>query len=190
MLKALFNTCLVAACLVAIPSQSAAQEMIHAVTGTVSSIDKYTKIITVMQDNGTTGFYQEMVNPKTRVSFDRKVEAESTAAPSFDKQGAYVIVFYFGQDSNRTVVALKSLGQGPFAQTNGTVTRFDGHAREITVQDETGKQQTFKIDPTTVAEGTFGVTEGMKFHADKGDHVRIVSSNVSGAPTALFVRDL
>ena len=186
MLKALVSTCIVAGCFAVISIPAASQEIIHALTGTVSEIDTAAKTITVLQDNGMKGDFQLMSNPKTRVSFDKKVQAESTAATSFDKQGAYVIVFYYGNDSDRTVVALKSLGKGPFAQTNGTVSKFDGHTHEITIADESGKSQTFKVDPATVAEGTFGVTEGMKFHADKGDHVRIVSSN----DTALFVRDL
>src|SRR5206468_8632332 len=77
MLKALVSACTVAACLVVFPSQSVAQQMIHALTGTVTSIDKTTKIITVLQDNGNTGFFVQMSNPKTRISFDRKVESAS-----------------------------------------------------------------------------------------------------------------
>jgi len=188
MLKALVSACFVAACFIGISSQAAGQEIIHALTGTVSSIDSATKTITVLQDNGKQGEFQLMSNPKTKISFDKKVEAASTAATAFDKQGAYVIVFYFGNDSARTIVAVKALGQGPFAQASGTVTRFDSHSHEIALVDESGKEQTFKIDPSTVAEGMMGVTEGLKFHADKGDRVRVVSSGAGGAATALFVR--
>jgi hypothetical protein len=46
------------------------------------------------------------------------------------------------------------------------------------------------MDAQTVAEGNLGAVPGDKFHADKGDHVRIVSSGGNGAATALFIRDL
>jgi hypothetical protein len=187
MLKALVSTCLIAGCLAIFSIPSSAQEIIHALTGTVSSIDNAGKTITVFQDNGSQSVFQEMPNPKTPIAWDKKIAAETTAAHSFDKQGAYVIVFYFGND---TVVALKSLGSGPFTSADGTVTSFDAHAHSFTVQDKSGTAQTFKIADQTVAESNMGAVDGLKFHAGKGDHVRIVASTVDGAPTALFIRDL
>jgi hypothetical protein len=145
----------------------------------------------VLQDNGTRTDFQLNMNPKTRISFDKRIEAESTAASKFDTQGAYAIVFYYyGQGDTRTAVALKSLGAGPFSSTEGTVTKFDSHDHSISVQDKSGAVQTFKIDAKTVAESTTGAVPGDRFHADKGDHVRIVSSTEGGSATALFMRDL
>ncbi len=80
-----------------------------------------------------------MTNPKTRIAFDKRIEAESTAAGSFDKAGAYVIVFYYyGQADARTAVAVKSLGAGPFGSVEGTVTKFD-RAHSISVQGQYGR---------------------------------------------------
>jgi hypothetical protein len=182
---------LLAGCVAALPVLSNAQEMIHAVTGTVASINSASKTISVLQDNGTRTDFQLNTNPKTRVAFDKRIEAESTAAAAFDQEGAYVIVFYFyGQGDTRTVVALKSLGAGPFSSAEGTVTKYDARGHSISVQDKSGAEQTFKIDAQTVAESTTGAVPGDRFHADKGDHVRIVSGSGNGSPTALFVRDL
>lgn len=190
MRRALVIASLSAACFVVAPVSSPAQEMIHALTGTVSAIDTSAKTITVMQDSGSEGEFHALTNPKTRINFDKKVEATTTAATSFDKQGAYAIIFYFGTDSNRTAVALKSLGKGPFTAITGTVTEYDGHSHSITVKDDKGATQTFRIDPQTVAETYMGVVEGSKFDAHKGDNVRIVGSTADGATTALFVRDI
>ncbi|HWG20274.1 MAG TPA: hypothetical protein VG225_07060 [Terracidiphilus sp.] len=191
MLRALASTCVVAGCMLVVSAPSSAQEIIHALTGTVSAIDNAGKTITVFQDSGSKGVFQDMSNPKTHISFDKKIAAETTAATVFDKQGAYVIVFYFGNgDDNRTVVALKSLGAGPFSSTDGTVTNFDSRTHSISVADKSGKVETFRIGDQTVAESDMGAVEGIRFHAQKGDQVRVVSSNVGGNPTALFVRDL
>jgi hypothetical protein len=190
MLRALVNTCLFTACALCLSIPSAAQEIIHALTGTVSSIDSATKTMNVLQDSGSTGTFELKTDPKTRVSFDKRVEAESTAASGFDKQGAYVIVFYYGQGDSRTAVALKALGNGPFSSAEGTVMKYDGHSHSMTVQDKSGALQTFKIDPKTVAESELGAIDGTKFHADKGDHVRVVSTGSGDAATAVFVRDI
>lgn len=190
MRNALVTACTVAGCFILTPLALPAQQIIHALTGTVSAIDPAAKTITVFQDSGSNGVYQQWTNPKTRISFDKHIQASSTAASAFDQKGAYVIVFYFGDDNDRTAVALKSLGSGPFQSTDGTVTRYDGHNHTLTVEDQSGKSQSFKIDEKTVAETGMGVVDGGGFHADKGDHVRIVSSAGAGTPTALFVRDL
>jgi hypothetical protein len=177
------------ACLGSAAVSAPAQEVVHALTGTVSTINSVSKTITVFKDNGSQGVFED-ANSKTRYSFDKKIAAESTAADAFNQQGAYVIVFYVGEIESPSVVALKSLGKGPFKSTEGTVEKFDGKGHSIAITDKSGAVQTFRIDPQTVAEGDLGVEEGFKFHAQKGDQVRVVSSSENGAATALFVRDM
>jgi hypothetical protein len=190
MLRAFVRVCLLSS-LAVFPIVSNAQELIHAITGTVASINSGSKTISVLQDNGTQAEYQLNMNAKTRIAFDKRIEAQSTAAGTFDKQGAYAIVFfYYGKGDTRTAVALKSLGAGPFSSAEGTVTKYDSRARSISVQDKTGTVQTFKIDEQTVAESSTGAIPGDRFHAEKGDQVRIVSTTAQGGATALFVRDL
>jgi hypothetical protein len=173
-------------CLVAGSTAMSAQEVIHALTGTVSSIDSKAKTFTVFQDSGTQGEFKYV--SKAPGSFDKRIAADTTAADAFT-QGAYAIVFYFESADGRTGVALKSLGAGPFTSMTGSVEKCDkGHF--ISVRDETGTMQTFRINGGTVAETNYGVVGGAKFSAEKGDHVRVVSGIVDGTPTALFVRDL
>jgi hypothetical protein len=164
-----------------------AQQVVHALTGTVTAIDNNAKTITVFEDNGFRAEFPEMTEARTSIDFDKKVAAQTTTAHAFDKSGAYAIVFYYGNGSDRIIVALKDLGPGPFAATVGTVKSFDGHAHSIQVEDGAGKVQTFKIAPETVGETYNGVVEGMKFQARKGDRVRVVSTALSDTPTALFI---
>ena len=90
MLQRFVSTCVFAGCLLPLSMASGAQEIIHALTGTVASIDSATKTISVLQDNGARGEFQLKANPKTRIAFDKRIEAGSIAAEAFDKQGAYV----------------------------------------------------------------------------------------------------
>ncbi len=179
-----------AGCVVLSPFTLRAQQVIHALTGTISSINPSGKTITVFQDTGSQDTFQEMVNHKTAIAFDKKIAAETTAADAFDKQGAYAIVFYYGDSDDRTVVAVKSLGAGPFASVTGTVVKYDSRAHTLSLQDQSGVEHSFRIDAETIAEGGIGVIPGLKFQAERGDRVRVVCSKAAGEETALFLRQM
>ncbi len=189
MLKAMLYACVCFGCLVSVAVPSAGQEIIHALTGSVTSINPAAKTITLLQDNGSTHQFQQVSDPKPHISFDKKIEEEATPVDAFKGKGAYVIAFYFGGARRpRTVVALKNLGAGPFTAAVGTVENFEDHAHTLSVKDKSGKIQTFKINESTVAETTFGAVNGFKFDAHKGDRVRVVAETGEKA-TAVFVRD-
>ena len=188
MLKAILRGIAFAGCFGFLAVAAHSQELVHALTGTVSSIDTASKTLTVFQDNGAQGEFKDATNGKTHFNFDKKIALETTPANDFKGQGAYVIVFYFGDNENRTAVALKNLGAGPFSQMEGSVVKMESKERTISVKDSSGKVETFKITDQTVAEGYMGVVQGSKFGAQKGDQVRIVASSESGSPVALFMR--
>jgi len=186
MLKAVVCT-IVFACFGLVSAEVTAQQVVHALTGTVSSIDSATKRITVFQDNGTQGEFSDGTSEKPHLAIDKKIVLDTTAADAFKKTGAYVVVLYYGSDGERTAVALKTLGAGPFSSATGTVVKFEGK-HSISVQDGTGATQTFKIAQDTIGEGYLGAVDGYKFQVSKGDKVRVVASAESGSPTALFIR--
>jgi hypothetical protein len=187
--RAFVKACALAGCVVSASITMAAQEVVHALTGTVSSINKAGQTVAVLQDVGGDGVFQNPSNPKARVNFDKKIEAGTVAADAFKDNGAYVIVFYYGGSEDRTAVAFKNLGSGPFSSTVGKVKKFE-RARSISVQDDSGAVQTFRIGSDSVAESYAGAVDGSKFQVQSGDRVRIVSSVVDGSPTALFLRTM
>lgn len=188
MLRALVKTCAFASIL-SVPVSLAAQQVVHALTGTVSAINKASQTVSVLQDVGGDGVFQNPATPKTRVNLDKKMEPGTIAADTFKDNGAYVIVFYYGGSDDRIAVAFKNLGAGPFSSTVGTVKKFE-RGRAVTISDESGKVQTFKVGTETVAEGYAGAMDGAKFSVGGGDKIRIVSSVVDGSPTALFIRQM
>ena len=179
----------IAVCLGLFGRAAVAQEVVHALTGTVGSIDRAAKTITVFLDGGSQGVFNDMTNAKVPLSVDKKLLADATNVDEFKKSGAYAIVFYFGGVDARTAVALRSLGMGPFTATSGTVDGFDAR-HSISIRDDSGAVQTFKLTADTVAEGMAGAVDGLKFQAEKGDHVRVVSATKDGSPTALFVGEM
>jgi len=188
MLKAMWRCCVFAGCLGSFTVAATAQQVVHALTGTVSAIDDLSKTLIVFQDNGAEGQFKDMTGAKNHVVIDKKVTLESTSPEAFKKKGAYVIVFYCGDNDDRTAVALRNLGAGPFTSVEGSVVKYDGKGHSISLQDKSGTMQTFKIAQDTVAEGYMGVVDGYKFQAQKGDRVRVVGTTDPAGTTALFVR--
>lgn len=174
-------------CIGLIQIPAAGQQVVHALTGTVSSINTASKTISVFQDNGTQGDFSDGTGSKARLSIDKRVALETTAADAFKKTGAYVVVLYFGGDADRTAVALKNLGAGPFTSVNGTVVKFDSK-HSIVVEDSSGATQSYRITQDTIGEGYLGAVDGFKFQAQKGDKVRVVASKDDAGLMALFVR--
>lgn len=177
-------------CILSVAAPAMAQEVVHALTGTVRSIDSASKTITIFTDNGSEGQFKDLTDPKLKVDFDKKLRTDSSTVDTFKGQGAYVIVFYFGDGDVRTAVALRNLGPGPFTNNVGVVVKFDAREHRLVIKNKSGLITSFKIAPDTVAETDFGAVNGSKFQAQKDDQVRVVGATVNGAPTALFVRTM
>jgi hypothetical protein len=189
MMKEILKTCLLAACFLLVSDAATAQEVVHALSGTVTSIDSSAKTITVFTDNRSEGFFKDLTNPKTPIEFDKDIRASATAVDSFKMKGAYVIVFYFGEDDVRTAVALRSLGAGPFSKDTGTIVKIGGK-NSISIADESGALKSFKLTSNTVAETVYGAMIGSKYQPHKGDKVRVTAAVVNGSKTALLVNTL
>ena len=188
MKKLLFASMLVAY-LLCLPVQSPCQEIVHAMCGTVSSIDPAGKTLTLFQDTGSQATFSINPSQTKRVSFDKKVASEVTPARSFQKQGAYVILFYYGVEENRTAFAVKNMGAGPFTSATGEVTDWNGHTQTISVLGKDGAVHSYKFDPQTVAETYQGAVDGSRFDVNKGEQVRLVALAKNGTPTVLFIRE-
>ena len=187
MLRMLRCACVAVGCLCLIGGVAGAQEVIHAMTGTIRSVDPAQKAFTLFKDSGSLITFKDLNDSKLRTVNDAKVFSDATAAQAFDKRDAYVIVFYYGMVDNPTAVAVRALGTGPFTATVGTVTSFNEKDRSISVKDESGAIHQYKINAATVAESDFGVVDGLKFRAAKGGHIRVVGTGATDSSTALFL---
>jgi hypothetical protein len=182
------KTLILVGCILSVAVAATAQEVVHALTGTVRSIDPASKTITIFTDNGSEGLFKDLTNPKLKVDFDKKLRTDTSNIDTFEGAGAYVIVFYFGDGDVRTAVAVRNLGSGPFTNDIGTVVRLDGREHLLSIKTKSGVVKSFKIAADTVAETDLGVVNGIKYQPEKDDQVRVVASTVNGASTALFVR--
>ena len=184
------KTLILVGCISSVAIAATAQEVVHALTGTVRSIDPAGKTITIFTDNHSEGIFKELTNPNLKIDFDKKLRTDASTVDTFKGQGTYVIVFYFGDGDVRTAVALRKLGSGPFTNNLGTVVRLDGREHQLFIKNKSGLVQSFKISSDTVAETDIGVVNGFKFQPQRDAPVRVVATMVNGTPTALFVRTM
>lgn len=175
------------ACLSVITLAAGAQEIVHALVGTVNHVDLPGKTVSVLTEDGSDGTFRDLTDSHASFEFDKVLRSETTAPVEFNKSGVRAIVFYYGVSLPRTVVALKSLGPGPFKNSTGVVVKYDKRQHLLTLEDQSGATETFTINQSTVAETDSGVAEGLKFDTHKGEHVRVAAAQVNGSNVALFI---
>jgi len=190
MLRFPYKTCLLLICFVLILNQAHAQKVIHAVAGTLTSIDSSTKAMTVDNNVGTGGVFRISTGGKVDMEFDKSLRETAIPAPAFNKKGDSVIAYYYevGYDS-RTAVAIEDLGTAPLQNTTGIVTDFNRHAHRLVIQPASAGSASFLIDDKTALETSMGVEDDHQFSPQKGDRVRVVSTQGSGPLTAVLVID-
>jgi hypothetical protein len=184
------HVCLLTGALSSTAVAAGAQQIVHALTGKVTAVYPATKTIEIDTDDGSAGVFDVLTQTNVSLSFEKSVKAMTVPASAFTKADCEVVVFFYGLDDSRTVVAVEDLGPGPLLTDLGTVLRLDKHAHLITIKADTGEEKTYHIDAKTLADSMSGVMEGLKFSPDKGTKVRITASAENGESTALFIRAL
>jgi hypothetical protein len=176
-LAALVLLCASAAC-------ASAQMTVHAVTGTLKAVAPGSISVTVGSGPAMTFAIQTSSKPSLDLASD--LRASSSAPGSLHTLGDFVLVYYYGFDSQRTAVAVKDLGAGPFTKAQGTVLAFDKHTRILTLKDAAGKQTSLLLDNALIIDTDMGVTNGRKFTPHRGDQIR-VTYTAGTPPTVAFL---
>jgi len=163
-----------------------AQQVVHALVGTVTHIDPSAKTITVTTADGSQTVFKDLTNKKADLSFSKELREQATAADTFAKSGSKAIVFYCGDGNAQTAVALEALEQGTLSKTSGVVVKMDRHKHLLTIQSGTAITP-FEITPKTVADTSMGVTEAIKFDPQEGEQVQVTAVSSNGSKTAVFI---
>jgi hypothetical protein len=176
MFQRLYTFSLLAGCFAFCAVTATAQEVVHALTGIVTSMNAG-KTIQVDTDEGPEVNFKDLTKANISLEFDKDLRAQSTSAERFSTKGTHVIVYYFGEGDLRTAVALQGLPKGTLKRTIGTVIKFDKHQHLMTVESTPGGIQSFHVDPTTVVETSVGAVDGRRFDPQK--HRLLSSSTLS-----------
>jgi len=169
-------------------AMASAQMTVHAVTGAVKTVTPHNLSVLVDAGSGSTSKFDIAPSANVTAEFSRDLRADSTAPERFQKVGDFALVYYYGYGEQRTLVAVKDLGPGPFTKIQGTVITFDKHSRALTLQDDAGKQVSMSLNDQVVVDTDTGVGNGRKFAPRKGD--RILVTCIGSPATVAFLREL
>lgn len=165
-----------------------AQMVVHAVSGTVKSVDTKAKTMTVTVDQGSDMQFKIQSGNPPALLFDSELRGDAVDASKFSATGDFVVVYFYGFDTDRTAVAVKDFGKGNLEKLTGTVTAFDKHKHALTVRTADGKTETFPLDSKAVVDTGLGLEAGRKFDPSRGENVRITASDANGKNVAVFIR--
>ena len=169
-------------------ASAGAQMVVHAVSGMVKAVNPDSKTMDVTVDGGETSQFKLPTNAKVTLDFDKALQSDSTEAGKFQHVGDYVVVYYYGYDNDRTAVAVKDLGAGPFQKVEGTVVSFDKHGRAMTLKDDAGKSSVFALDDHLVVDSGMSVASGRGYVPQKGYHVIVTYAQAGDKSSAVFIR--
>lgn len=182
-----FKAVVLIGCLSLVSFPARAQEVVHALCGTVRTINSNSNTIMVGTDDDATELFKEFPKSNVSLDFDKRIRADAIVASDFKKSGDRVILYYFGSGNAQTAVAFQDLGTGPFKESSGTIVKFDRHEQVLTLKNNSGVEESFHLNLKTVAETGYGAVEGLELDAKVGDQVQVTSSSVNGNETALFI---
>jgi hypothetical protein len=174
--------------MIVICASAGAQMVVHAVSGVVKAINPDSKTMDVTVESGATSQFKLPSNAKVTLDFDKALQSDSVEARAFQHVGNFVVVYYYGFDDDRTAVAVKDLGTGPFLKAEGTVVSFDKHARTMTVKDDAGKSNVFELNDHLVVDSGLSVASGRGYDPHKGYHVTVTYTQAGDKNSAVFIR--
>jgi outer membrane lipoprotein-sorting protein len=167
---------------------ASAQMVVHAISGKVQAVNAATKTIDIAANDGSTNEFKIESNARVALDFDNNLRSESVNADKFQHVGDFAVVYYYGYDNDRTAVAVKDLGAGPFQKVDATVVSYDKKSRVMTVKDAAGKSQAFTLSDQLVVDTGLGVDSGRKYEPRKGTQVRVTYTQSGSQSSAVFVR--
>jgi len=165
---------------------SQAQEVVHAVSGVVTAVRPAENSITVKTNDGSSGAFRYQKDLKADLDFDKEVRSGTTPPEGFNKIGDHVVVYFFGEGDQRTIVALKDFGATGLNVASGTIVKAKRHG--VVLKTDAGQTESFDIAKDASAETPVGVVSGLKFDASQGERVTVRYIQNNGMNVAQFIR--
>jgi flagellar hook-associated protein FlgK len=159
-----------------------AQDVAHAVEGTVKTVDAATRIIVVKTADGTDHAFH--FTGHTAVH-----GAEATATGAKDtfhglKDGSEVVVHYTTNGTERTAAEVDRVDKDGLKASEGTLKSIDRGARTMTIKTKDGTEQTYRLTKNAAVDAGKDMGKG----ADRTERVTVYYSDEAGHKVAHFFK--
>jgi hypothetical protein len=162
----------------------AAQDVVHAVDGTVKKVDAGTKTLVVDAKDGTEHTFHYASDVTVDGAKDTK-KGTVDAAHGVE-EGSKVAVHYTVDGGKETAHEIDKIGDDGLKATDGTVSHIDRGAKTIAVKTADGSEQTFRMTDRAAKDTGKDIAEG----TDKSAKVTVYYTEKAGVKTAHFVKSI
>jgi len=179
-------------CAVTLAGSALAQDVVHAVAGAVTRVDKTGKTIAIKAADGSEQIFRFTEHTAIRTSVEAAKGAKMGALDTYfaGKEGTRVVVRYMGKGADKTATMVEDFGKDTLKAGKGTVTHVDRAARTVSVKTEGGAEETYKLGSEAVVETDHGVVRGTRYLAKEGDKVTVHYTEEGGAKVVRFFQKL
>jgi hypothetical protein len=156
------------------------EDVVTAVHGTITKIDKGTKTISVKTADGTEHAFHW--SKETSVH-----GAKATATGAEDswhglKEGSEVVAHYTTRGTEDTALEVDKVGEDGLKKTEGTIKEIDRGGKKLVVKTADGTEHTFTLTGHAAADAGKDVASG----TEKGAKVVVYSTESAGKKVAHF----
>jgi hypothetical protein len=159
----------------------AAQDVVHAVDGTVEKVDSGTKTVVVKTADGTEHTFHYVGD----VTVDGSKDAEKGTVKGVT-EGSKVAVHYTVVGTKETAHEFDNIGDDGLHATEGTVEHVDKGTKTIAIKTADGSVDTYHFTETAAKDTGKGIGKGV----DKSAKVTVYYTEKAGVKTAHFVKQV
>ena len=160
----------------------AAQDVVHAVDGTVKKVDTGTKTIVVDTKDGTEHTFH--YTSDVAVDGAKGTEKGVVDAAHGVGEGSKVAVHYTVVGGKETTHEIDKLGDDGLRAADGTVTHIDRGAKTVAVKTADGSEQTVHLTDRAAKDTGKDIASGV----DKSAKVTVYYTEKAGVKTAHFIK--
>jgi hypothetical protein len=178
--------------LATLPVSVLAQDVVHAVAGVVTHVDKLAKTVAVKTADGTEEVFQYTDHTAVRDTHATVRAAKMGVVDTYfaSKQGTHVVVRYMGKGAEKTATLFDDFGKEGLKSGRGTVTHVDRAAHTVAIKTDDGAEATYKMGGEAVVETDHGVIRGTRYIAKEGDKVTVHYTEDAGSKVIHLFRKL
>lgn len=151
----------------------AADDVVTAVKGTVTKVDKATKTITVKSADGT--------EHAIKVGGKATVHGTDEGIDGL-KEGSVVVAHVTAKGADKTAVEIDKVGKEGMKTTEGTITKIDRGAKTISIKTADGTEKAFEMTGSAAKDSGKAIADS----SAKGAKVTVHYTEKAGKSIAHF----
>lgn len=179
-------------CTTAVFSMAYDSDVVHAVSGAVTKVDKEAKTIGVKTADDAEHVFHYTEKTAIRGAHATAKGAKAGALDTYfaGKEGTHVIVRYTEKGADKTASSVDDFGKDGLKVSEGTVTKVDKAGHTVAIKTEDGAETTYDWGKDATIDTEHGVVKSTQYVAKEGDKVVVHYSEDAGKKVVHFFKGM